>query len=92
MIQCDWCQADSAQKETNTVYWELPDGTRAIEITETPCITCPQCGMEYQDEQTIKEIDDQLFLIDRTKLNKSVSYEQLMNMERLLKRNYFDYS
>jgi len=91
MENCEWCGTNQATIDKNTVYWELPDGTKAIEITNTPCIKCKKCGIVYQEEQVIKKIEDQLFLIDTKKLDKTVSYEQLMNMERLLKRNYFDF-
>ncbi|MEN2447770.1 YokU family protein, partial [Bacillus sp. JR_15] len=30
--------------------------------------------------------------VDQTKLPEKISYEELMSMERLLKRNYFDFS
>lgn len=91
-MRCEWCEEEAVKEDINNVYWELPDGTRAIEITATPCFTCMNCGIQYQSDETIKEIEDQLFLIDRTQLSKSVSYQQLMQMERLLKRNYFDFT
>ena len=62
------------QKKANTVYWELPDGTKAIEIQETPCISCSSCGMDYQSDQTVK-IEDQLFLIYTKDLPKQLTYE-----------------
>jgi YgiT-type zinc finger domain-containing protein len=34
-MTCEWCGAE-ATIGSGTVYWELPDGTRAIEIKETP--------------------------------------------------------
>jgi YgiT-type zinc finger domain-containing protein len=34
-IQCEWC-GGVAKTGDNTVYWELPDGTRAVEITRVP--------------------------------------------------------
>ena len=74
----------------NTVYWELPDGTKAIEIQETPCISVPR-GMDYQSDHTVKEIEDQLFLIYTKDLPKQPTYEELMGRPRLLKRNYFDF-
>lgn len=91
MKQCEWCGKNQAILDVNTVYWELPDGTKAIQITNTPCMKCKHCGMEYQEEEVIKKIEDQLFLIDTKLLDKTVSYEKLMEMERILKRNYFDF-
>ncbi|MDT8861160.1 YokU family protein [Alkalihalobacillus sp. MEB130] len=88
-MKCEWCEQIGAEEIHCTVYWELPDGTRAIEITETPGFECKSCGMEYQKEEIIQEIEDQLLLIDTSKLGKSLSYEQLMNQKRLLKYNYF---
>lgn len=88
-LKCEWCEAASAVEATCTVYWELPDGMRAIEITDAPGIKCPSCGMEYQSEQIIEEIEDQLLLIDTKVIGKSITYEALMKIPRLLKRNYF---
>ncbi|RLQ95201.1 YokU family protein [Falsibacillus albus] len=90
--RCDWCGGDSVSIEKKSVYWELPEGTRAIEITGTPTVCCTSCSMEYQKETMVKEIEDQLFLIDRTKLASVLTFEDLMSMPRLLKRNYFDFS
>lgn len=91
-MRCEWCEESEVLEGENSVYWELPDGTRAIEITDTPCKRCPNCNMEYQSEETVKEIEDQLFLIDCSKIGRTISFQKLMSMERLLKRNYFDFS
>lgn len=77
---------------TDSVFWELPDGTRAIEITETPTQSCTDCKMIYQSEAIVKEIENQLYLIDCKQLGKVVSFEELMAIPRLLKKNYFDFS
>ncbi|MEG7336945.1 YokU family protein [Bacillus subtilis] len=92
MKTCEWCGELEAVTGRNTVYWELPDGTRAIELTDTPAMVCASCGMTYQEEATIKEIEDQLLLIQTKKLPQSLTYRQLMETERILKRNYFDFS
>jgi uncharacterized YokU family protein len=88
---CEWC-GGKAGKGENTVYWELPDGSRAIEITLTPAVTCNECEMVYQNEDVIKEIEDQLFLVDTKKIGSSIGFKELMELPRLLKRNYFDFS
>ncbi|MFT4414078.1 YokU family protein [Fredinandcohnia humi] len=90
-MECMWCHSDEAKQGTQSVYWELPDGTRAIEITNTPCVICKSCGMEYQEESIINEIEDQLMLIDTKQLDKKLSYEELLSVPKLLKRNYFRY-
>ncbi|MGN2619447.1 YokU family protein [Bacillus stercoris] len=92
MKTCEWCGELEAVPGRNTVYWELPDGTRAIELTDTPAMVCAACGMSYQEESTVKEIEDQLLLIQTKKLPESLTYQQLMEIERILKRNYFDFS
>lgn len=91
-IQCDWCNNSNVIVISDTVYWELPDGSRAIEIKETPTQHCCDCNMIYQSERIVKEIEDQLFLIDCKKIGKVITYEELMKKPRLLKRNYFDFS
>ncbi|MEH7239380.1 YokU family protein [Bacillus sp. JJ1562] len=91
-MNCMWCESEKAHEDTNSVFWELPDGTRAIEITETPSIKCEGCGMEYQEESIIKEIEDQLFLVDTKKIGDKITFKGLMELPRLLKRNYFDFS
>jgi uncharacterized YokU family protein len=90
-MNCEWCDESTVEEINCTVYWELPDGTRAIEITETPGMKCCSCGMEYQTEATIEALEDQLFLIDTSKLGKEVPYELLMAQPKLLKRNYFKF-
>lgn len=90
-ISCEWCGGKASNGE-NTVYWELPDGSRAIEITRTPAVDCRECEMVYQNEDLIKEIEDQLFLVDTKKIGSSISFKELMELPRLLKRNYFDFS
>lgn len=89
---CEWCGSGKVTTVEQSVFWELPEGTRAIEIIGTPTVSCHGCGMEYQDENLVKIIEDQLFLIDRTKLPPTIRYEDFMNLPRLLKRNYFDFS
>ncbi|QOR65092.1 YokU family protein [Cytobacillus suaedae] len=90
-INCEWCGGKACIGE-NTVYWELPDGSRAIEITKTPAVVCKECEMVYQSEDIIKEIEDQLFLVDTKKIGSSIGFKELMELPRLLKRNYFDFS
>lgn len=90
-MKCEWCESANVINITCTVFWELPDGTRAIEITDTPGVKCTSCGMEYQDEKIIEELEDQLFLIDTKKVDKVISFHSLMTMPRLLKRNYFKF-
>ncbi|MDR4886096.1 YokU family protein [Fredinandcohnia sp. QZ13] len=88
-MKCMWCESEKAREATNSVFWELPDGTRAIEITEIPSVRCEACGMEYQEEDIINEIEDQLMLIDTKKLSKAIQYKELMKIPRFLKHNYF---
>ncbi|WP_257985456.1 YokU family protein [Bacillus sp. V5-8f] len=89
---CPWCEQGTLSDIFDTVYWELPDGTKAIEITDTPSKLCGGCSARFQADDIVKEIEDQLFLINTSQLGKSISFEQLMKVERLLKRNYFDFS
>lgn len=91
-MKCNWCESLKATSSSGTVYWELPDGTKAVTITETPSVTCEDCGMEYQEDSVVKEIEDQLFLINTKELESELSYKELMGKPRLLKRNYFDFS
>lgn len=91
-MACEWCSSTKVERVTSSVFWEIPDGTRAIEITETPTLSCPDCSMLYQSESIIKEIENQLFLIDCKKIGKVITFEELMAIPRLLKRNYFDFS
>lgn len=90
--RCAWCESNNIAEGRETVYWELPDGTRAIQINETPSTVCKDCNMVYQSEDLVKEIEDQLFLIDTKQIGKEISYAQLMEQPRLLKRNYFDFT
>jgi uncharacterized YokU family protein len=89
-MKCEWCEGKARIGESS-VYWELPDGSRAIEITITPAIICMECEMVYQEEKVIKEIEDQLFLVDTGKIGNTISFKELMKLARLLKRNYFDF-
>jgi uncharacterized YokU family protein len=89
MTTCLWCTSPDVTATLQTVYWELPDGSRAIEIMDTPSISCAECGMVYQEEEIVEAIEDQLFLIDTTGVGKTITYEELMKQPRRLKRNYF---
>lgn len=89
---CAWCDSGKITHEADNVYWELPDGTRAIKISEVPSIKCHECNMVYQTDLLVKEIEDQLFLINTKELGQEVTFEKLMEQPRLLKRNYFDFS
>ncbi len=91
-LECEWCNSKNVESTVESVFWELPDGTRAIKITATPTNHCPDCNMIYQDEEIVKEIENQLFLIDCKKVGKEITYEELMGIPRLLKKNYFDFS
>jgi uncharacterized YokU family protein len=90
-MQCKWCEKHTAEDVKKTGYWELPDGSRAIQIDDIPSIECTDCGMVYQDDEVIGEVEDQLYLIDTTKLGNIISYKALMEQPRLLKRNYFKF-
>jgi uncharacterized YokU family protein len=90
-MQCNWCEEDAAQTVAKTGYWELPDGTRAIQIDEIPSLECANCGMVYQDDKVIEEVEDQMYLIDTTKLGNIITFKELMDQPRLLKRNYFKF-
>ncbi|MEH7884919.1 YokU family protein [Bacillus sp. JJ1609] len=92
MQNCEWCSSGNIKGITDRVFWELPDGSRAIQIDETPAVHCLDCEMTYQTELITKEIEDQLFLINTKNLNKVITFEELMSQPRLLKRNYFDFS
>ncbi len=92
MEKCEWCSSENIKTISDRVYWELPDGSGAIQIEETPAIHCFDCEMTYQTEMITKEIEDQLFLINTRNLSKVITFEELMAQPRLLKRNYFDFS
>jgi uncharacterized YokU family protein len=59
--KCEWCESTEVEMSHGSVYWELPDGLRAIEIENTPTVICQNCQMIYQSEKTTKVIEDQLF-------------------------------
>ncbi|MGC4377110.1 YokU family protein [Fictibacillus sp. Mic-4] len=88
---CEWCESNSAKETTKTGYWELPDGSRAIEINDIPSVSCEGCGMEYQPDTIIDQIEDQLMLIDTKSLSQTITFNELMNQPRLLKKNYFKF-
>ncbi|MBP2241230.1 putative YokU family protein [Cytobacillus eiseniae] len=90
--KCAWCESEKIKKGADDVYWELPDGTRAIKISEVPTIICVNCEMKYQTDLLVKEIEDQLFLINTNEIGPETSFENLMAQPRLLKRNYFDFT
>ena len=91
MGTCHWCDEPGPLPTEETVYWELPDGTKAIAITSVPSFDCKHCGAVYQAEETVKEIENQLFIISTKNIEDSLSFTELMNKPKLLKRNYFDF-
>ncbi|MBU9711392.1 YokU family protein [Evansella tamaricis] len=90
-MNCKWCHSQEATKSLEKAYWELPDGSRAVEMTHVPSIHCPSCEMIYIQEDIIDEIEDQMMLIDTNKLPDVFSYHQLMDQPKLLKKNYFKF-
>lgn len=91
-IECEWCDSTNVEQTADSVFWELPDGSRAIEITRTPTYCCRDCDMIYQSEVIVKEIENHLYLIDCKQIGKVITFEELMKIQRLLKKNYFDFS
>ncbi|KUP06477.1 hypothetical protein Q75_08075 [Bacillus coahuilensis p1.1.43] len=89
MKKCEWCKRGPLDDIFETVFWELPDGSGAIEINLVPSTYCPYCSMKQLEEATTNEIEDQLLLIDREKLSSPLSFEELMSIPRFLKKNYF---
>ncbi|MGD6966690.1 YokU family protein [Rossellomorea vietnamensis] len=88
-FECEWCGEEEAYRSRGPVFWELPDGSRAIEITGTPQVFCSGCGIVFTEEAVTIELEDQLLLIDTKPLGEKISYRDLMKIERKLKRNYF---
>lgn len=91
-MTCEWCSSEKTRPAETAVYWELPDGTRAIEITSAPSIECLSCFMVYQEEEISKKIENQLYLIKTSNIGDTIRYDQLMAEPRILKKNYFDFS
>ncbi|PLT28722.1 YokU family protein [Peribacillus deserti] len=89
--ECVWCNEGGVIVINDDVYWELPDSSRAIEITETPSLFCGGCSAVYLEAKLAAEIENQLFLIDRKQLGSSISFSQLMALPKLLKKNYFSF-
>ncbi|MGO4888649.1 YokU family protein [Anaerobacillus sp. MEB173] len=89
VVKCQWCRADKANQTKKLAHWELPDGRRAITITNIPSIHCSNCKMHYIADETVEKIEDQLLLIDTKKLSNSVSYDALMEIPRIIPKNYF---
>ena len=68
MEVCQWCEQPNAVQIEDTVYWELPDGTKAIEIREVPSFHCGHCGARYQSDETVKEIERQSAYLSRKEI------------------------
>lgn len=88
---CNWCNSTNADHSLEKAYWELPDGSRAVEMTHVPSVSCPDCEMTYIEDDIIDEIEDQMMLIDTSNLPNSFTYQQLMDQPKLLKKNYFKF-
>jgi uncharacterized YokU family protein len=78
-LKCQWCESYEAKETDATVYWELPDGTKAIEIKETPSITCSECGITYQTDETVNQ-----HLCLRKKCNVRTAYEPASSIKTKL--------
>ena len=88
-MKCKWCEQEGAFETLDKGYWELPDGTRAVEIVDLPSIQCVYCGMCYQTDELVGDVEEQLMLIDTSKLTSFFTYKELMSQERLLKEKLF---
>ena len=91
METCPWCEVGELSSVTDTVYWELPDGTRAVEIAEIPSFYCDNCRALFQSDEIVKEIEDQLYLIDTKQLGNQTTFKELLKMKRLLKKTNIDF-
>jgi uncharacterized YokU family protein len=87
-MECLWCESKEAEPSVNTTYWEFPDGSCSIELTNVPCVKCPSCGVEYQEEEIIEKIETQLLLINTKQIGPSMDYGEFLKLPRVLKRNY----
>jgi uncharacterized YokU family protein len=87
-MECLWCEEDGAEIHLTTVQWQLPDGSRSIELTDVPSVKCSLCGADYQEEDVVEKIETQLLLVEGKHLPFSMKYEDFMKMPRCLKRNY----
>ncbi|WP_096199662.1 YokU family protein [Bacillus sp. FJAT-45350] len=90
-MRCEWCKSKNVSQTNKPAYWELPDGTKALQINQIPSILCNSCKMNYIEERIVTEIEDQLFLIDTKELPHTIGYKELMDRPRLLKKNYFNF-
>lgn len=87
-MECLWCGEDGGISGLATVYSELPDGSRRIELKSVPSVKCSLCGAEYQEEDVAEKIETQLLLVESKYLPLSVEYEDFLKLPRCLKRNY----
>ncbi|MFA9560286.1 YokU family protein [Evansella sp. AB-rgal1] len=90
-MTCKWCESKEAEKTYDSAFWELPCGTRAVEITDVPSTKCPSCNIVYIDETLIDEMEDHFMLIDTKNLPKKFTFGEFMEKPRMLKRNYFKF-
>ena len=89
-MNCMWCDSTEAKESLNTVYWELPDGTKAIETKRHHAFLFLMwygLSIRSNSERNRRSI----VLIYTKDLPKQLTYEELMGRPRLLKRNYFDF-
>ncbi|PYZ94598.1 YokU family protein [Salipaludibacillus keqinensis] len=88
-MQCKWCNSVNAFDSLEPAYWELPDGTRAVEMKDVPSIKCPDCDMVYIEEDMIEKIETHLMLINTKNLGATFTFKEFMDQPTLLKKNYF---
>lgn len=91
-MQCKWCNSENATESLEPAYWELPDGTNAVEILQVPSVKCQDCNIIYIEEKLIDELENHFMLIDTKKLTNTFTYEELMKQPTLLKKNYFAFT
>ncbi|MGG1518818.1 YokU family protein [Paenibacillus oryzisoli] len=85
-MPCVWCDAEATQDSVKDCYWILPDGKKAIQITDVPAIACPACGT-YVLEATSQLIEEKLYWHDVAALGSVFSYSALMKAPRV--QNWF---
>ncbi|AGK54517.1 YokU family protein [Bacillus sp. 1NLA3E] len=78
-------------RECNHNWIQYRSRTKNLKDDEIQNI-CQECDMVYQPDNIIKEIEDQLFLVDTSIIGNSINFKELMILPRLLKKNYFDFS
>ncbi|ADU30210.1 YokU family protein [Evansella cellulosilytica] len=86
---CIKCHSHETVASLSSICWDVYEIQTTIKIDSVPSLTCNNCQFVHINHSVKNEIEDRFMLVDSSKVPNSITYNQLMNQDSLLKNNLF---